>query len=139
MGGENFDSLQSYTLFDKASRSIVLLDTLTYIPERACDVWATIYLFIKAIKMSNSSNSQAPGQNKAVTIIINGRPREVVGKSLSYAEVVKLAFPDDPSNQGIDFTVAYANPHGKDGELVAGQEVHVKEGMVFNVTKTNRS
>lgn len=89
--------------------------------------------------MSDSNNSQAPGQNKAVTIIVNGRPREVTGKSISYEEIVKLAFPDDPSNQDHDFTVAYANPHGKDGELVAGQDVHVKEGMVFNVTKTNRS
>jgi len=80
--------------------------------------------------MSNSNSSQAPGQNKTVTIIVNGRPREVTGKSISYEEIVKLAFPDDPSNQDIDFTVAYANPHGKDGELVAGQEVHVKEGMV---------
>lgn len=89
--------------------------------------------------MSNSNSSHAPGQNKTVTIIVNGRPREVTGKSVSYEEVVKLAFPDDPSNQDSDFTVAYANPHGKDGELVAGQEVHVKKGMVFNVTKTNRS
>lgn len=89
--------------------------------------------------MSNFKNSQVPGQNKTVTIIVNGRPRDVTGKSISYEEIVKLAFPDDPSNQDIDFTVAYANPHGKDGELVAGQEVHVKEGMVFNVTKTNRS
>ena len=71
--------------------------------------------------MSNSNSSQALGQNKAVTIIINGRPREVIGKSITYEEVVKLAFPDDPSNQDIDFTVAYANPHGRDGELVAGQ------------------
>lgn len=89
--------------------------------------------------MSSSNSSQAPGQNRTVTIIINGRPRQVTGKMVSYEEIVKLAFPDDPSNQDIDFTVAYANPHGKDGELVAGQEVHVKEGMVFNVTKTNRS
>ena len=89
--------------------------------------------------MSNFKNSQVPGQNKTVTIIVNGRPREVTGRTISYEEIVKLAFPDDPSNQDIDFTVAYANPHGKDGELVAGQEVHVREGMVFNVTKTNRS
>lgn len=89
--------------------------------------------------MSNFNSSQAPDQNKVATIIVNGRPREVPNKSISYEEIVKLAFPDDPSNQDIDFTVAYANPHGKDGELVAGQEVHVKEGMVFNVTKTNRS
>ncbi len=89
--------------------------------------------------MSNSNSGKSRGHNKTVTIIVNGRPREVTGKSISYEEIVKLAFPDDVSNQDIDFTVAYANPHGKDGELVAGQEVHVKEGMVFNVTKTNRS
>lgn len=89
--------------------------------------------------MSNTNSNEAPGQNKTVAIIVNGRPREVTGKMISYEEIVKLAFPDDPSNQDIDFTVAYANPHGKDGELVAGQQVHVKEGMVFNVTKTNRS
>lgn len=89
--------------------------------------------------MNNSNSSRHPDQNKTITIIINGRPREVTEKSVSYEEIVKLAFPDDPSNQNVDFTVAYANPHGKDGELVAGQEVHVKKGMVFNVTKTNRS
>lgn len=89
--------------------------------------------------MSNPNSNEAPGQNKTVTIIVNGRPREVTGKMISYEEIVKLAFPNEPSNQDIDFTVAYANPHGKDGTLVSGQEVHVKEGMVFNVTKTNRS
>ncbi|MPZ47047.1 MAG: hypothetical protein GEV05_27520 [Betaproteobacteria bacterium] len=89
--------------------------------------------------MSNSIASQAPGQNKAFTVIVNGRPRQVTGKTLSYEEIIKLAFPGEPSNQDVDFTVAYANPHGKDGTLVAGQEVHVKEGMVFNVTKTNRA
>ena len=89
--------------------------------------------------MTDSNCNRAPGQNRTVTIIVNGRPREVTGKSISYEEIVKLAFPDDASNQDNDFTVAYANPHGKDGELVAGQEVHVKKGMVFNVTKTNRS
>ena len=89
--------------------------------------------------MNNPNSNEARGQNKAITIIVNGRQREVTGKMISYEEVVRLAFPDDPANQDNDFTVAYANPHGKDGELVAGQDVHVKEGMVFNVTKTNRS
>lgn len=89
--------------------------------------------------MSNINSEQAPGQNKTHTIVVNARPREVTGPSVSYADVVMLAFPNDASNQDSDFTVAYANPHGKDGTLVAGQEIHVKEGMVFNVTKTNRS
>ena len=89
--------------------------------------------------MSNSNNSQVPEHNKTHTIIANGRPREVTGQKISYEEVVKLAFADDAANQDTDYTVAYANPHGRDGTLVAGQETNVKEGMVFNVTKTNRS
>lgn len=89
--------------------------------------------------MSDPNSSPATGHDKTHTIIVNGRPREVTGNKISYEEVVKLAFPDDPSNQDSDYTVAYANPHGKDGTLVAGQGTTVKEGMVFNVTKTNRS
>ena len=73
--------------------------------------------------MSNPNSSQAPGHNKTVSIIVNGRPREVTGKMVSYEEIVKLAFPDDPTNQDIDFTVAYANPHGKDGEQIGRAHV----------------
>ena len=43
--------------------------------------------------MTNSSSSQAPGQNKTVTIIVNGRRRAVTEISISYEEIVKLAFP----------------------------------------------
>lgn len=89
--------------------------------------------------MTSSHSDQAPGQNKTSTIIVNGRQREVSGQSISYAQIVKLAFPDDQVNETIEYTVAYANPHGKDGTLVNGQEVHIKEGMIFNVSKTNRS
>lgn len=89
--------------------------------------------------MSNSHSDQAPGQNKTTMIIINGRQREVTGHKISYSQVVQLAFPDDQASETIEYTVAYANPHGKDGTLVDGQEEPVKEGMIFNVTKTNRS
>ena len=89
--------------------------------------------------MSNNHSDQAPGQNKTTMIVINGRQREVSGKRTSYSEVVRIAFPDDPVNETIEYTVSYANPHGKDGTLVNGQDVHIKEGMIFNVTKTNRS
>jgi hypothetical protein len=89
--------------------------------------------------MSNSHSDQAPGQNKATMIVINGRPREVNGQKISYSEVVRIAFPDDPTNENLEYTVAYANPHGKDGTLVNGQDIHIKEGMIFNVSKTNRS
>ncbi len=89
--------------------------------------------------MSNSHTDQAPGQNKATVIVINGRQREVNGQRISYSQIVQIAFPDDQADEAIDYTVAYANPHGKDGTLVNGQDIHIKEGMIFNVSKTNRS
>jgi hypothetical protein len=89
--------------------------------------------------MSNSHSEQAPGQNKTTTIIVNGRQREHIGQKITYREVVQMAFPDAQFDDSTVYTVAYANPHGKDGTLTDGQEVHVKEEMVFNVSKTNRS
>lgn len=85
------------------------------------------------------NSKQGHGQDKIYFIIVNGRQKEVTEKILSYTAVVLLAFPDDPVDDKIEYTVAYANPHGKDGTLVASQTVHIKEGMIFNVTKTNRS
>jgi hypothetical protein len=85
------------------------------------------------------SNDQAPGQNKISVIVVNGRQREVSGQKITYSQLVQLAFPGDQASDIIEYTVAYANPHGKDGTLVSGQDVHIKEGMIFNVKKTNRS
>lgn len=87
--------------------------------------------------MSNENSSEAPGQNNSYDIVVNGKQRTVTEKTISYEQVVRLAFPEGPFD--ILFTVAYANPHGKDGTLAPGQDTHVKEGMSFNVVKTNRS
>lgn len=89
--------------------------------------------------MSNDHAGQAPGQNKHTVVIINGRHREVTGQRISYSQLVQLAFPEDQPNETTVYTITYSDPHGKDGTLVSGQDVHVKEGMIFNVTKTNRS
>ena len=87
-----------------------------------------------------SHAEQAPGQNKKTTIIVNGREREFTGHRITYEEAVALAYPGEQTGGDTTvYTVAYANPHGKDGTLVAGKSVEVHEGMVFNVTKTNRS
>lgn len=87
-----------------------------------------------------SHSEQALGQNKKTMIIVNGREREVTGHKITYEEAVSLAYPGEQTGGDTTvYTVAYANPHGKDGTLAAGQSVGVHEGMVFNVTKTNRS
>ena len=76
---------------------------------------------------------------KTHTIYVNGRERTFTGHRISYAQVVEFAFPNDPRNPNIVYTVAYATSHGRDGTLAEGQEVVVKRGMSFNVGKTNRS
>lgn len=89
--------------------------------------------------MPDEHPDQVPGHNKTFNIVVNGRPRSVSDHKLTYQQIVHLAFPDDQPNPDLVYTVAYANPHGKDGTLVDGEFVPVKDGMIFNVTKTNRS
>lgn len=89
--------------------------------------------------MPSAQSAQAPGQNKSFTIYVNTREMVVTDHRLTYEQVVKLAFPEDTPDPNRRYTVAYANQHGHDGTLVAGQDVEVKEGMVFNVVRSNRS
>lgn len=89
--------------------------------------------------MSNDHSSQAPGQNKVHIIIVNTRPKEVTGQKISYLDVVHLAYPDGQPDANTAYTVSYSKPHGEDGILANGDEVHISEGMAFNVIKTIRS
>lgn len=89
--------------------------------------------------MDNDNSDQAPGQNKIFSIIVNGRPREVTEHKLTYLNVVQLAFPGEIPTGKIVFTVTYSREHGSGGSLVEGQDVVVKDGMVFNVAKTDQS
>jgi len=77
--------------------------------------------------------------SKTYTVYVNGRKREVAQHKLTYLEVVQLAYPGEVPTDVIVFTVTYSNPHGRDGALTAGQSVPVKDGMIFNVRKTDRS
>ena len=79
---------------------------------------------------------------KTVTIIVNTREKTVEKNAeISFEEVVSLAYDGNPpTGPYMEFTVMYRRAAGnKDGSLVAGQSVKVKEGMVFNVSATDRS
>ncbi len=83
----------------------------------------------------------------SVTIIVNGREKVVSlsalarDSGLSFDEVVRLAFDPPPSGPDILFTVSYRHGAGRspDGRLVAGRNVKVQDGTVFNVSFTDRS
>lgn len=81
-----------------------------------------------------------PENKKEVTIIVNGREKQFPKEEISFAEVVALAF-DTPHSPDTMYTVSYRRGHGNkpEGTLVEGQSVKVKDGMIFNVTATNKS
>lgn len=87
----------------------------------------------------NDKHNEAPGQNKTYSIIVNGRPRETSDHKLTYLQVVQLAYPGETPTENIIFTVSFSNPHGKDGTSIDGQDVNIKDGIIFNVRKTDQS
>ena len=81
------------------------------------------------------------GKPKVYKIIVNGRQKEVSTKTLSFDQVVALAFNPAPSGPNVQFTVTYRkgpskNPHGS---MTEGESVRIKDGMIFDVTETNKS
>jgi len=79
-------------------------------------------------------------EHKKIEIIVNARPKPWSEETISYSQVVDLAFPP-PHKETEIFTVQYS--HGpkdhREGTLVRGQTVQVKGGMVFDVTRTDKS
>lgn len=86
------------------------------------------------------NKGQALGQNKEITIIVNAREKTFVGKEITFEEVVELAFGSYEQNSDIVYSVSYSKGEDKkEGTMTPGSSVKVKDGMNFNVTKTNRS
>jgi hypothetical protein len=83
----------------------------------------------------------APVQVKDITIIVNGRKKVVTKKDLAFGEIVALAFDPVPTGPNILFTITYRHgPHvNPEGTLIEGATVKLKDGMVFNVTATDKS
>lgn len=88
-----------------------------------------------------TEGSEAASHHRHVTIVVNGRPKEVEERELSFREVVALAFENPVFNDTIVYTVTYKRGHGgkPEGTLVEGEVLKVKEGMVVNVLRTDKS
>lgn len=73
-------------------------------------------------------------------VYVNARQKQVSDEYeyLSYSDIVRLAFPTHPE---IQFTVTYyrGEETKSQGELVDGDRVKVKAGMVFNVADTSNA
>lgn len=78
---------------------------------------------------------------KSTTIIVNTREKEVEGKEVTFDQIVRLAFENPPAGAHIEITIAYRRGHGDkpDGTMQPGEPLKVKEGMIFDVTATDKS
>ena len=83
----------------------------------------------------------APKSVTTFEIVVNARPHTVTDRQVTFEQVVELAFPNRQPNPNVMFSMTYrhaaSEPHA--GELGAGGVVEVKNGSVFNVTKTDKS
>ncbi|MGV9625192.1 MULTISPECIES: multiubiquitin domain-containing protein [unclassified Streptomyces] len=74
-------------------------------------------------------------------ILVNTREKTVHKDTLTFEEVVQLAFDPVPSGPNILITVSFRHAHQKpaDGTLTAGGSVDIKNGTVFTVVATDKS
>ena len=86
-------------------------------------------------------NEKQKEHDKDVTIIVNTREKTWNKKEISYEEVIVLAFDSYSNDENVVYTVTYSKGPDShhEGSLVKGGSVKVKDGMIFNVTQTNKS
>lgn len=76
---------------------------------------------------------------KLVTIKVNGRERTVERRPHSYREIAAIAYPN-PDFENFNYTITYLRGvGGAEGDLVEGETIAVKKGMVFNVRRSDKS
>lgn len=82
----------------------------------------------------------APLPPVEIEIVVNTRPRLVRGPTVTFEQIVDLAFPG-PHAPNVVFSMTYRKaasvPHA--GELGAHGVVTIKQGTIFNVTRTVQS
>ena len=78
---------------------------------------------------------------KIYKIFVNTREKEVSTNTLTYDDVVILAFGVIPTGDGIRITILFhhADQHPAEGTLLLGQTVKIKNNNNIDVTQTNRS
>ena len=93
--------------------------------------------------MSDDNKIERPAgvEDKGFTIVINGRQYTVGSDEVSFDYVVDKAYPGGDRGDLISYTVLFYDGGGRltEGGVDEGEKVKVKDGTIFNVTRTDRS
>ncbi|MFI5496662.1 multiubiquitin domain-containing protein [Actinoplanes sp. NPDC051859] len=90
---------------------------------------------------AESEGDDARASAREFAIIVNGRGKVVHEKVLTFDEIVRLAFKAVPAGPDVTFTVTYSRAvkPQHEGVLSPGGKVTIKQGTIFDVTRTNKS
>ena len=79
-------------------------------------------------------------EKTTITIVVNGRRKTIQKGELTFAKIIRLAFETPPTGANVCFTVTYRGGcDNASGSMVEGDSVEATEGMVINVTATDKS
>jgi hypothetical protein len=78
---------------------------------------------------------------KLYHIVVNAEAKEVNHKTLTFMEVLLLAFPHPLTGPNVVTTITFKKAAGPEhsGSLQPGETVNVKDGTIFHVTQTDKS
>jgi hypothetical protein len=75
---------------------------------------------------------------KKYKIVVNGESADVDSDIATYERVVKIAYPD--GEPGTEYTVTFDKAkEPREGDLLPGGSVEIKDGTEFDVTPTGKS
>ena len=76
-----------------------------------------------------------------VVLLVNLEEKPWVEKTITFEQVIELAYGIYDNNEDKGFTVTYdRGPHqNAEGTMVKGERVFVKDKMIFNVKQTGKS
>ena len=79
-------------------------------------------------------------EKTTIAVIVNGRRKTIQKGELTFSQIIRLAFDKPPAGANVCFTVTYRGGcDNASGSLIEGDTVVAKEGMVINVTATDKS
>ncbi|WP_405384592.1 multiubiquitin domain-containing protein [Maribacter sp. LLG6340-A2] len=89
----------------------------------------------------NSCFVTCPIEIKVECVIVNAKNKPWSKSRISFEEVVILAYDVISQNPNIIYTVNYVKgvANKPEGSMIKGDEISVKNKMIFNVTRTDKS
>lgn len=90
---------------------------------------------------SKNGQNNGQGNDRSSIIYVNGREYNWSEKEISFVQVIKLFFGTFDNSPGAAYTVAFKRGQGNkpEGILNFGESVKVKDKMIFNATRTDKS